>query len=64
MVYNVTEGGYIMLGSVFTFQLPCAIVLCILPASVELVDILLGFALDHWNEKIKSLAILAYTGRE
>jgi len=35
-----------MLGSVFTFQLPCAIVLCILPASVELVDILLGFALD------------------
>ena len=42
VVYQVAEGGNIMLRPVFAFLLPGSIVLCILPAPIELIDFLLG----------------------
>ena len=34
-----------MLGPVFAFLLPSAIILCVLPAPIEFIDLLLGFRL-------------------
>ena len=45
VVHQVTQRGNIMLGPVFAFQLPSAIILRVLPASIELVDFLLCFGL-------------------
>ena len=48
-----------MLGTVLAFQLPRAIVLCILPASVELVNFLLGLRLNlHKNKRDKQVSRL------
>lgn len=52
MVDNIAEGGR-ELGSVLRLHLPSLVVLCVLPAAVELVDLLLRLALYlHTRRKI------------
>ena len=54
-----------MLGTVLAFQLPRAIVLCILPASVELVNFLLGLRLNlHKNKRDKQVSRLRQSALE
>ena len=51
VVDKVAQRGNIMLVTVLAFQLPGAIVLRILPAAVELVDLLLIFRLYLFTGK-------------
>lgn len=60
MVHEFIEGRHIALRSVFRLHLPSLVVLRVLPASIELVDLLLRLRLYQWYEEVKTLSELAY----